>query len=120
MIEKAGGTLNYDDLIQATTQSFRIYGSRDDSDSDKDVDVALSLVSFKGKCNICEKNGHKASKCPKKKSDKCEHCGKSGHKKEFCWLLQEHKSKRPEWLKSGDNVTSASVADTDDEGKVVL
>jgi hypothetical protein len=62
MIEKAGGTVTYDNLIQAMTQSFRIYGSKDDNDSDEDVNVALSIVSFKGRCNICEKEGHKASK----------------------------------------------------------
>ncbi len=55
MIEKAGGTVTFNNLIQATTQSFRIYGSKDDSYSDEDVEVALSLVSFKGKCNICGK-----------------------------------------------------------------
>ncbi len=55
MIEKAGGTVTYDNLIQAMTESFRIYGSKDDSDSDKDVDVGLSVLSFKGKCYICGK-----------------------------------------------------------------
>jgi hypothetical protein len=94
MIEKAGGIVTYDDLIQAMTQSFRIYGkSKDDSDSDKDEDVASFVVSFKGKCNICGKEGHQASKCPKERSVKCEHYVKSGHKKEFCWLLPENKSK---------------------------
>jgi hypothetical protein len=48
MIEKAGGTVIYDNLIQATTQSLRIYGSKDDSDSEEDVDVLLSVVSFMG------------------------------------------------------------------------
>jgi hypothetical protein len=97
MIEKAGGTVTYDDLIQAMTQSFRIYGkSKDDSDGNKDEDVALFVVSFKGKCNICGEKGHNSSECPKKKSVKCEHCGKPGHKNEFCLLLPENKSKQPE------------------------
>jgi hypothetical protein len=83
--------------VRHTCQSFRIYGnSKDDSDSNEDADVALSIVTFKGKCNICGKEGHKASKCPKKKSVKCKHCGKSGQKEELCWLLLENKSKRPE------------------------
>ncbi len=35
MIEKAGGIVTYDDLIQAMTQSIRIYGkSKNGSDSD--------------------------------------------------------------------------------------
>ena len=59
----------------------------------------LATVEFKGKCNICEKEGHKASACPKKKSVKCKHCGKPGHRKEFCWTLPENKNKKPEWLK---------------------
>jgi hypothetical protein len=116
LIVKPGGIVTYNDQIQALTQRFRIYGkSRDDSDSDEDKDVALSVVSFKGKCNICGKEGHKASKCPKKKSVECEHCGKSGHKKESCWLLLENKSKQPEWSKSGGNVASASIGDDDNE-----
>ncbi len=111
--------MTYDDLIQVITQSFRIYGERkNDSDSEEDVDVALSVVSSKGKCNNCGKQGLKASKCPKKKSVKCEHCGKSGHKKKFCWLLPKNKSKQPQWLKSGDSFASANIGD--DDGEVIL
>jgi hypothetical protein len=41
----------------------------------------LSAVSFKRNCNICGKEGHKASKCPKKDSVKLKNCGRAWHKK---------------------------------------
>jgi hypothetical protein len=76
MNEKAAGIVTYDDLIQAMTQSFRIYGkSNDDSDSDEDENVALFIVSFKFDCNLCGKGGHKAEDCPQHDKIKCEHHG---------------------------------------------
>jgi len=109
MIEKAGGTVTYDDLIQAMTQSFRIHGNRSNSDSESDEDVALAAVvgSFKGKCNVCGKEGHKASECPKKKSVTCRNCMKKGHTEEFCWQLEKNKSRQPEWWKSEEQANAS-------------
>jgi hypothetical protein len=66
-IKKAGGTVTCDDLIQAMTESFSICGNKE-SDSENEDGVALAVTSFvfNGKCNICGKQGHKASKCPEK------------------------------------------------------
>ncbi len=63
MIERAGGTVTYDDLIQAMTQSFRIYGGNNESD-ESDKTVLAVVTPFKGSCNICGKEGHKAADCP--------------------------------------------------------
>ncbi len=116
MIEKAGGTVMYDDLIQAMTQSFRIYG---ENDSDSDKEVALAAVTFKGNCNICGKEGHKASDCPNKKTVKYKNCGKPGHKKEFCWELEANKGKQPAWHPKNTQVAAASV-DTSDGKDIIL
>ena len=52
MIERAGGMVTYEDLIQALTQSFRIFmnQSKADSDSDKD-ETAFSLLLWFSKGN---------------------------------------------------------------------
>ena len=82
------------------TESFSIRGNKE-SDSDKEDDVALAATSylFNGNCNICGKQGHKASECCEKHKIKCEHCGRTGHKKEFCWKLEATKNKRPNWYR---------------------
>ena len=52
MIERAGEMVTYEDLIQAMTQSFRIFmnQSKADSDSDKD-ETAFSLLLWFSKGN---------------------------------------------------------------------
>lgn len=111
MIERAGGTVTYDDLIQAMTQSFRIYGGKNESD-ESDETVLAAVTAFKGSCNFCGKEGHKATDCPNKKSVKCENCGKSGHKKEYCWELESNKSRQPAWHpKNTQEVAATSVSD---------
>jgi hypothetical protein len=63
MIMKAGGMAMYNYLIQAIMQSFRIYGNVE-SKNDSESETVLSVVGFRGNCNICGKQGHKASECP--------------------------------------------------------
>ena len=52
MIERTGRMVTYEDLIQAMTQSFRIFvnQSKADSDSDKD-ETAFSLLLWFSKGN---------------------------------------------------------------------
>jgi hypothetical protein len=61
-IKRAGGTVTCDYLIQAMTESFSIRSNKE-SNSDNEDDVALTATSFSfnGNCNICGKQGHKAS-----------------------------------------------------------
>ncbi len=95
-IKRVGGTVTCDNLIQAMTESFSICGNREsDSDNEDDITLAATSFLFNGNCNICGKQGHKASKCCEKHKIKDEHCGRKGHKKEFCWKLEANKSKRP-------------------------
>ena len=112
-IKRAGGTVTCDDLIQAMTESFSIRGNKKSDDSDSEDDVALAAVSlvFSGKCNICGKQGHKASECPMKHKIKCEHCGRTGHKKDFCWKLEANKSKRPDWYQDNSAAVCVEVED---------
>jgi hypothetical protein len=109
MTKKAGGTETYDDLIQAMTQSFRIYRNQSNSDSESDEAkvVVASVGSFREKCNVCEKEGHKAGECPKKKSLTCRNCMKKGHTEEFCWELEKNKSRQPEWWKREEQANAS-------------
>jgi hypothetical protein len=118
-IKRAGGTVTCDDLIQAMTESFSICGNKE-SDSDNGDDVALAATSFlfNGNCNICGKQGHKASEFCEKHKIKCEHCGRMGHKKEFCWELEANKSKRPDWYM--DNSAKVCVEVEDKSGEIIL
>jgi hypothetical protein len=68
-----------------------------------DGDVGLFAGGFKGNCNHCGKQGHKAFQCPDKAKEgngkgnsnngsgknkfrgKCNHCGKQGHREANCW-----------------------------------
>ncbi len=62
-IKRAGGTVICDNLIQAMTKSFSIRGNKEsDSDNEDNVTLATTSFSFNGNCNICGKQGHKASK----------------------------------------------------------
>jgi hypothetical protein len=87
-IKRAGGTVTCDNLIQAMTECFSIRGN-EESDSENEDNIALAATSFlfNGNCNICGKQGHKASKCLEKHKIKCEHCRRMGHKKQERVLL---------------------------------
>ncbi len=107
-IKRTGGTVTCDNLIQAMTESFSICVNKElDSDNEDNVALAAISFSFKGNCNICGKQGHKASKCCEKHKIKCEHYGRTGHKKEFCWKLEANKIKRPDWYQ--DNSAKVCV-----------
>jgi hypothetical protein len=111
-IKRASGTVTCDDLIQAMTESFSICGNKElDSDDEDNVALAATSFLFNGNCNICGKQGHKASKCCEKHKIKCEHCGKTGHKKEFCWKLETNKSKRPDWCQDNSAAACDEVED---------
>jgi hypothetical protein len=118
-IKRAGGTVTCDDLTQAMTESFSIHSNKE-SDSENEDGIALAVTSFvfNGKCNICGKQGHKASKCPEKHKIKCEQCGKMGHKKEFCWKLEANKSERLDWYM--DNSAKVGVEVEDKSGEIIL
>ncbi len=118
-IKRAGGTVTCDNLIQAMTESFSIHGNKQ-SDSDNEDDVALAATSFlfNCNCNICGKQGHKASECREKHKIKCEYCGRTGHKKEFCWKLEANKSKRLDWNQG--NSAKVCVEVEDESGEIIL
>ncbi len=75
MIEKAGGIVTYNDLIQAMTQSFRIHGKSKEEMSDSNNNVIATVTSFKFNCNLCGMGRHKVKDCPQRGKIKCEHCG---------------------------------------------
>jgi hypothetical protein len=104
--------VTYNDLIQATTQSFRNYGKSKEDMSDSNNEVIATAKSFKFNCNLCGKGGHKAKDCPQHDKIKCEHCHQLRHKKVTCWKLEANKSKRPEWWMD-------TVAVSIDDGKII-
>ncbi len=66
-IKRSGGTVTCDNLIQAMTESFSICGNKElDSDNEDDIALAATSFLFNGNCNICGKQGHKASECCEK------------------------------------------------------
>ncbi len=108
-----------DDLTQAMTESFSIHGNKElDSDNEDNIVLAATSFLFNSNCNICGKQGHKASKCCEKNKIKCEHCGRTGHKKEFCWKLEANKSKRLDWYM--DNSAKVCVEVEDKSGEIIL
>jgi hypothetical protein len=118
-IKRAGGTVTCDDLIQAMTESFSIHGNKEsDSKNEDNVTLPARSFSFNGNCNICGKQGHKASECCEKHKIKCEHYRRTGHKKEFCWKLEANKSKRPDWYM--DNSKKVCVEVEDESGEIIL
>ena len=94
----------------------------DELDEDaQEVEEETALAgfgSFKGRCYVCGKFGHKGSECPdranqngtKKFAGKCNYCGKKGHKEAQCW-----KKKKDEERKNARGSTANVARDDDSE-----
>lgn len=119
-VTSKGDDLTVEDLRQVMKQYYRTSQLREEGNQDNEI----ALIGFKGKCNKCGKQGHKAAQCRvteskstgNKANDKnkntnsvkprnemakekfdgnCFNCGKKGHRSMDCWLKEENKAKRP-------------------------
>ena len=104
---------------------------QEDSDSEEEERALFDGSKFKGCCHYCDKFGHKAAKCNKKKNDeeskkpnqgnnrrfngKCNFCGKFGHKEAQCW---EKHGKPGEKKETGDDNANQAI-DRDHEEESV-
>ena len=108
--EAKGEVATADDLIEGMCEKFRISGSGcHNNDNASANETALTAAGktprrIRGRCYICDQEGHRAADCPEKRGQgnngkefhgKCHECGRSGHKKADCWELAENAHKRP-------------------------
>lgn len=114
------GSTDYDeykDALENYRDNFNLEGDDEDSDDDKEAETALT--AFAGACFNCDKKGHRANKCPQKRTGngrgqgkfkgKCNLCGKFGHIKADCWEDDANADKRPQNYKKGAAMAGVEI-----------